>query len=66
MMRKQKEEKAKEGILETLLRDMQGTGAEKLVLFEKLKAARGFANASPAELRKVESMLRALAAMEKQ
>ena len=38
---------------------------EKLALFEKLKAAGGFANASAAELRKVENMPRVSAAMEK-
>ena len=63
--RKRKEPKAKKSILETLVRDMQGTGAEKLALFEKLNAAGGFANASAAELRKVENMLRMFAAAEK-
>ncbi|HST09127.1 MAG TPA: hypothetical protein VLL05_02025 [Terriglobales bacterium] len=47
------------------MRDMQGTAAEKLVLFEKLRAAGGFANASTTELRKVEILLRARAAVEK-
>ena len=47
------------------MRDMQGSATEKLVLFEKLKAAGGFANASAAELRKVKNMLRTFAAMEK-
>ena len=65
MLRKRKEPKAKKSVLETLMRDMQGTGAEKLALFEKLKAAGGFANASAAELRKAENMLRAFAGMEK-
>lgn len=64
-LRKGKEPKARKSILETLMRDMQGTAAEKLALFGKLKAAGGFSNASAAELRKVENMLRALAAMEK-
>jgi hypothetical protein len=39
MLRKPKEPKARKSILEALMRDMQGTGAQKLVLFEKLKAA---------------------------
>ena len=64
MLRK-KEAKPKKGILETLMRDMQGTAGQKLALFEKLKAAGGFANASAAELRNAENTLRALAAMEK-
>jgi hypothetical protein len=34
-------------------------------MFKKLKAAGGFANASAAERRKVENMLRTFAAMEK-
>jgi hypothetical protein len=46
-------------MVESLMRDMQGSAAQKLAMFEKLKAAGGFANASAAELRKVEKMLRA-------
>jgi len=65
MFRKRKEPKPRKKILETLLRDMQGTSAQKLALFEKLRAAGGFANESVADLRKVEDMLRAFAAMEK-
>jgi hypothetical protein len=64
MLRK-RETKARKSIFDTLMRDMQGTPAQKLVLFEKLKAAGGFVNAPSAELRKAEDMLRALAAMEK-
>jgi hypothetical protein len=66
MFRKRKESKAKKSIAETLLRDMQGTAAEKLALFEKLKAAGGFANENRAELLRVENMLRTFAAMEKE
>jgi hypothetical protein len=33
MLRKRKEPRAKKSVLETLMRDMQGTAAEKLVLF---------------------------------
>ena len=66
MSGKRKEPKARKGISETLMRDMQGTAAQKLVLFEKLKTAGGFANTSATELRKVENMLRAFVAMEKE
>ena len=65
MLRKRKEPKTKKSIAEALMRDMQGTAAEKLVLFQKLKAAGGFANMSASELRKVENMLRTFAAAEK-
>ena len=66
MLRKRKEPKAKKSMVEALMRDMQGSAAEKLALFEKLKAAGGFGNASAAELLKVENMLRTFAAMEKE
>ena len=46
MLRKRKEPKAKKSVAEALLRDMQGTAAEKLALFEELKARGGFAAAS--------------------
>jgi hypothetical protein len=65
MLRKQKEPSRRKSILETLMRDMQGTAAQKLALFEKLNAAGGSINASATELRKAEDMLRALAAMER-
>ena len=39
MLRKRKEPKAKKSIAEALLRDMQGTAAQKLALFEKLRGA---------------------------
>jgi len=65
MLRKRKEPKLKKSVAEALLRDMQGTAAEKLALFEKLKARGGFAGEDRAELRKVERMLRAAAATEK-
>ena len=42
MLRKRKEQKVKRSVAETLMRDMQGTAAEKLALFEKLKARGGF------------------------
>ena len=65
MLRKRKEPRAKKSVAETLLRDMQGTAAEKLALFEKLKARGGFADEDRAELLKVERMLRTFAETEK-
>jgi hypothetical protein len=65
MLKKRKEPKAKRSIAETLLRDMQGTAAETLAIFEKLKAAGGFDGENRRELLKVESMLRTFAATEK-
>jgi hypothetical protein len=44
MLPKRKEPKPRRKILATLLRDMQGTAEQKLVLFEKLSAAGAFAN----------------------
>ena len=44
---------------------MQGPAAEKLALFEKLKARGGFAGEDRAELLKLERMLRMFAPMEK-
>ena len=64
MLGKRKEPKRK-SIALTLMRDMQGTAAEKLALFEKLKARGGFAAEDPRELREAENMLEMLAAMEK-
>ena len=57
--------KAKKTVAEALLRDMQGTAAEKLALFEKLKARGGFAGEDRAELLRVERTLRTFAATEK-
>jgi hypothetical protein len=37
MLRKRKKPTAKKSIAEALLRDMQGTAAEKLAAFEKLR-----------------------------
>jgi hypothetical protein len=61
-LRKRKEPKAKKSMVEALMRDVQGTAAEKLALFEKLKAGRS-ANACAAELRKIETILRTFVAM---
>ena len=63
MFRKRKEQRRK-SVATTLLRDMQGTAAQKLALFEKLKAAGGFDDEDRAELLKVENMLRTFAATE--
>ena len=65
MLRKRKEAKARKSILKTLLRDMQGTAAEKLALFEKLRAAGAFVNEPVTALGEAEKMLRAFAAMER-
>jgi len=65
MLRKRKEAKAKRSILESLLRDVQGTPAEKLAMFERLKAAGAFVHESAAELAEAEKTLRTFAAMEK-
>jgi hypothetical protein len=65
MMRARKEPKAKKSVAEALLRDMQGSAAEKLQLFEKLKARGGFDGEDRAKLVKVERMLRTFAAIEK-
>jgi len=64
MLRKRKESKRK-SIAMTLMRDVQGSAAEKLRMFEKVRAAGGFANENPAELAEAEKMLREFAAMEK-
>ena len=48
-----------------LMRDLQGSAAEKLRMFEKVCAAGGFANEHPADLAKAEKMLHEFVAMEK-
>ena len=65
MSRKRNEPKAKKSVAVALLRNMQGTAADKLALFEELKARGGFAGEDRAELLKVERMLRTFAATEK-
>jgi hypothetical protein len=65
MLQKRKEPKAKKSVAEALLRDMLGTAAEKLALFEKLKARGGFAGEDQRELQKTENILQMLVAMEK-
>ena len=65
MLRKRKDPKAKKSVAETLLRDMQGTAAEKLAAFEKLRARGAFDGMDRRELLKIENLLRTLAATEK-
>jgi hypothetical protein len=65
MLRKRKEPKAKKRVAEALLRDMQGTAAEKLAMFEKLRAG-AFDGLDRRELLKLENMLRRFSAMEKE
>ena len=64
MLPKRKEPKRK-SVAEILMRDIQGTAAEKLALFQKVKAAGGFAKEDPADLKAAEDMLRTFAAAEK-
>ena len=64
MLPKRKEPKRK-SIALTLIRDLQGTAAQKLAMFEKVRAADGFANEDPADLAEAERMLREFVAMDK-
>ena len=64
VLRKRKPPKRK-SIAMTLMRDVQGSAAEKLAMFEKMRAASGFANELPADLAEAERMLREIAGMEK-
>jgi hypothetical protein len=64
MLQKRKEPKRK-SIAMTLMRDVQGSAAAKLAMFEKVRAAGGFANEHPPDLVEAEKMLREFAAMEK-
>ena len=50
MLGKRKEPKRK-SIAMTLMRDVQGSAAQKLAMFENVRAAGGFANEHPADLR---------------
>ena len=49
----------------TLMRDIRGSAAEKLDMFEKVRAAGGFAKEDAADLAEAEKMLREFTAMEK-
>lgn len=64
MLGKRKELKRK-SIALSLMRDLQGSAAEKLRMFQMVRAAGGFANENPAELDEAEKMLRDFAAIEK-
>jgi hypothetical protein len=64
MLRKREEAKRK-SIAMTLMRDVHGSAAEKLRMFEKVRAAGGFVNEHPADLAEAEKMLREFSAMEK-
>jgi hypothetical protein len=64
MLRKLKEPKRK-SIAMTLMRDLQRSAAQKLAMFEKVRAAGGFAKEHPADLVEAEKMLQTFAAMEK-
>jgi hypothetical protein len=64
MLRKRKEPK-RQNIAMTLMRDVQGSAAEKPRMFQGVRAAGGFGNEDPAGLAKAEKMLREFVAMEK-
>jgi hypothetical protein len=64
MLRKRKQQKRK-SIAMALMRDLQGSAAEKLRMFQKVRAAGGFAKEDPADLAEAEKMLREFVAMEK-
>ena len=65
-MRRRKVAKPKKSTADVLLRDMQGTAAEKLAAFEKLRARGAFEGMDRRELLKIENMLRTFAAAEKE
>ena len=50
----------------TLMRDVQGSAAAKLAMFEKVRTAGGFAKEDPVELNATEDLLRTFAATEKE
>jgi hypothetical protein len=64
LLRKRKEPK-KKSIALSLMRDVQGSAAQKLAMFQKVRAAGGFAKEDPADLEEAERMLREFAATEK-
>jgi hypothetical protein len=64
MLRKRKEAMRK-SIALTLMRDLQGSAAQKLAMFEKVRAAGGFAKKDPVDLAVAEKMLREFAAMKR-
>ena len=64
MLRKRQERKRK-SVAMTLMRDLKGSAAQKLAMFEKVRAAGGFANEDPADLAQAQRMLQEFAAREK-
>jgi hypothetical protein len=64
MLRKRKLPK-KKSVADTLARDLQGSAADKLAMFEKLRERGAFEGVPRRELVKLESMLRTFAALEK-
>ena len=64
MLPKRKEPKGK-SIATTFLRDIQGSPAAKLAMFQRIRAAGGFQNEDPVELNVAEDLLRTFAATEK-
>jgi hypothetical protein len=64
MLPKRKAPKRK-SVAEVLMRDVQGSPADKLAMFQRMQAAGAFANEDPAELKAAEDMLRTFAAVEK-
>jgi glutathione synthase/RimK-type ligase-like ATP-grasp enzyme len=65
MFPKRKEPKRK-SVATILMRDIQGSAADKLAMLRKVKAAGGLASEDPVELKAAEDQLRTLAAMEKE
>jgi hypothetical protein len=65
MLPKRRAPKPKKSIAMSLMLDVQGSAAQKLEMFEKVRAAGGFAKEDPADLAEAEKMLRAFVAMEK-
>jgi hypothetical protein len=64
MLRKKKEPKRK-SIAMTLMRDVQGSAAQKLAMFEKVRAAGGFAKENRADLEEAEKNAPRFRGMEK-
>lgn len=52
-------------IATTFMRDIQGSAASKLAMFQRIRAAGGFQNEDPVELNVAEDLLRTFAAAEK-
>jgi hypothetical protein len=60
-----RKEPKRKSIAMTLMRDVQGSAAAKLAMFEKVRAVGGLANEHPADLAEAEKMLREFVAMER-